>query len=799
MPSLRDLEEKPCKGDTLLTVGEAEGATYGSRDNCYILFVFHALIMLLFSTGVFAQQNVLDFSLLDFQDFKSVTLSAPNETANKLTDKDMTTFYEWPDFAGEWTITVETNAPVIVKGYSLVSADDESADPKVFKLEYSDDGTTWTRIGTTVYSHAFEGRLSQSLFAQNGNAQAHTRHRLVISSVNGGTKLKIAEFQLFGLPAPLPADLAQAENVSVSGDISASNLLSNDLNAVFRKNNSRTAEVIYTFDHPVSMADYSLVTTTAANAANQIRSWEVSGSNDGATWKTLDVRANKKALPLTNNFQLYRIGNEAEKIDWSACADYMQAKMIDLFWRQRGAGYYLVHANNLEAGTKDLGFNYWWMAHTLDVFTDAFARTGNSDYKLKMRQIYNGMKSGQGSLKNGFFDDMEWMALACIRAHEVEPAGMVNWKNEAIQLWNWIKLGWNTDYHGGGIQWVDTQPDSKNACSNAPAIIIAARLYSLTGEQEYLDWALRIFNWMNSGLIFEDTGLVKDSYTNDEFGWTFTYNQGTWIGACLELYKITGEQQYFDIAMRTADYILDAKNKYSPYGILYNDEGGGDGGLFKGILMRYLSQWILSGELDAEREERFINYFISNGKSLWQSALDFNTGIAGNTWFERSPRVSAESAAKGYESSIHLSATMLFELLDELERKGFITPQGLAKGMEQNVNQTYRHYRLNVTANNGGTAVEAARWQLFERIDGSGIVETQAGNNPVIILSQQGSLLLRNTGNRKLQYAVFNRQGIKVSTGDLIHSKDIKLNRGVYIVTIIDGTTVHSNAKSIIF
>jgi hypothetical protein len=41
MLSLQDLEAKPCKGDTLLTVGEAEGATYG-RDNCYILFVFHA-------------------------------------------------------------------------------------------------------------------------------------------------------------------------------------------------------------------------------------------------------------------------------------------------------------------------------------------------------------------------------------------------------------------------------------------------------------------------------------------------------------------------------------------------------------------------------------------------------------------------------------------------------------------------------------------------------------------------------------------------------------------------------------
>ncbi|MDR1683753.1 MAG: T9SS type A sorting domain-containing protein [Candidatus Symbiothrix sp.] len=749
--------------------------------------------LLAMATALKAQQSILDYSLPDSPDVVSFAASPANETAANLTDRNVLTFYQVENFAGEVAITIETAQPVVVKGYTLVSADDESADPKAFKLEYSDNGTIWTRIGTSIYSHAFEGRFSQSLFAHNSNAQAHTRHRIVISAVNGGTKLKIAECQIFGLPASLPIDLTQTKNVSASA--AAANLLSNSLNSVFQENDSRTAEIIYSFDQPVSITGYSLITTTAADAANQIRSWEVAGSNDGATWKTLDVRTNKNVLSLTNNFQRYRIGNEAEKTNWSACADYMQAKMIDLFWRQRGSGYYLVHANNLEAGSKDLGFNYWWMAHTLDVFIDAYARTGNSDYKIKMRQIYNGMKYGQSNLKNGFFDDMEWMALACIRANEVEPAGLVNWKNEAIQLWNWIKLGWN-DYHGGGIQWVDVQPDSKNACSNAPAIIVAARLYQLTGEQDYLDWALRIFDWMNAALILEN-GLVKDSYTNDT--WIFTYNQGTWIGACLELYKITNGQQYFDAAMRTADYILNDPTKFSPYGILYNDEGGGDGGLFKGILMRYLSQWILSGKLDPEREERFINYFISNGKSLWQSALDFSAGIAGNAWFERTPRVSAESTAKGYESSIHLSATMLFELLDELERNGFITERGLAEGMESNVDQAYKHYRLNVTANNGGSAVEAARWQLFEHIGGSGIAKMQVENNPVIIISQQGNLLLRNTSDRKLQYNIFNMQGRKVSTGELIQTKEIKLNQGIYIVSVVDENHVYSQKTSIIF
>jgi hypothetical protein len=41
--SLRDLWAKPCKGDTLLTVGEAEGVTCGSN-NCYILFISNLLI-----------------------------------------------------------------------------------------------------------------------------------------------------------------------------------------------------------------------------------------------------------------------------------------------------------------------------------------------------------------------------------------------------------------------------------------------------------------------------------------------------------------------------------------------------------------------------------------------------------------------------------------------------------------------------------------------------------------------------------------------------------------------------------
>ena len=759
------------------------------------------IFTLVFSVAsLMAQQNVLDYSLLDYTEFKSLSFSTPSDTEEYLTDKDIASIYEVKNFSGELIIGFETNKPVLVRGYSFVSSDDETADPRDFKLEYSDNGTTWTRIGTSVFGHRFQGRHNASIITLNNNSSS-SKYRIVISAINGGADLKIAELQIFGYPAALDTDLTKTEAVSISGSHNGSgsntisNLLSDDLNQIFRQDNQRSCQLEYTFENPVKVEAYSLISTAAHNAGNMPRSWQLSASNDGENWSVLDVRTNKYVAPITNNMQVYRLADSSEKMDWAACADYLQEKMTSMFRRQYGSNFYLNHSYHPNSGSVNTGFNYWWMAHAIDTYIDAYARTGDEDYKTKMRAIYNVMRArGGNSLKNGFFDDMEWMALACIRANEVEPENPI-WKDAAIQLWDWTKLGWN-DIHGGGIQWVDVQLDSKNACSNAPAIIMVARLYNLTGEQDYLDWAHRIFDWMNESLILSN-GMVKDSYTNDD--WVFTYNQGTWIGACLEMYKITNDRKYYDIAMRTADYILDDYDVFSPYGVLYNNEGGGDGGLFKGILMRYLSQWILSGKLDEQRQERFINYFISNGKSVWQSALDYSTGIVGNTWFERrSPIAVTDDRGSGYDSSIHLSAVMLFELLDELERNGFITEQGLAVGVVENTQQEYKHYRLDIAANNGGNAIELARWQLFSSLEGTNIKGIQNIAIPVKIYSQNKQLVMQNESSDVFTFDVFDLQGKTIQTGELISSKEIQLKEGVYIVNVRNATSNESQ-KVVIF
>jgi predicted alpha-1,6-mannanase (GH76 family) len=761
--------------------------------------------------GATAQQNILDYSLLDHYTVKHISASSANASLKNLTDKDINTCFEIKNFSGEPWIQVESDVSLLVKGYSLISSEDAVCDPKNFRLEGSNDGVTWTRIGNTALGKTFSGRRQVLTIAHNTNNTAYTSFRLVFLQINGGTDLKVAEFQLFGYPSVWEDDLTDEGNVAVTGQFPGSgsdvlaNLLTNNVGQIFKQNNQKTAWIQYELPQATAIGAYSLIATANNSIENGLRSWKLVASNDAQQWDVLDVRSNKSVFELSNNRQVYPIAATTKHYDWAAYADYSQSTLIDLFWKKYGSGNYLIHSTHANPDSINTGFNYWWMAHALDVFVDGYARTQNEDYRSKMKLIRSAMLSwGGNSLKNGFFDDMEWMGLACLRAHQVY-SNYPNWKSDAINLWNWIKLGWN-DNHGGGIQWVDAQPASKNACSNAPAIILAARLYNETGEQDYLDWAKRIFDWMNDNLIFEDNGLVKDAFGNDQLGWTLTYNQGIWIGACLELYAITNEQKYYDIAMRTADYVVNDHEKFSPYGILYNNEGGGDGGLFKGIFMRYLSQWILSGKLDKTRENQFVSYFIENGKSLWETALSFPSGgsptcLFGNTWYKRRNDIlPTDSRSAGYDASIHLSAVMMFELLDELDRNGFLPANNVHPSAVENKDKAYKYFRLEVEANQGGNNLELARWQLFT----TSLLSNQTPvitewTLPVKIRTCDRTLFLTKTGHTTIDYSVWNIQGQRLASGLLNETQEIALSQGIYIVRLSDGAKQAFTHKFIIY
>ena len=105
-------------------------------------------------------------------------------------------------------------------------------------------------------------------------------------------------------------------------------------------------------------------------------------------------------------------------------------------------------------------------------------------------------------------------------------------------MWNVIMTGWNY-YAGGVFALTHDQLWSKNACSNGPAALIAARLYRINGNQEDLDWAVNIYKWERENLFNPATGAIYDN-VNGETGelstLSLSYNQGTFLGAAYELY-----------------------------------------------------------------------------------------------------------------------------------------------------------------------------------------------------------------------------------------------------------------------
>jgi len=339
--------------------------------------------------------------------------------------------------------------------------------------------------------------------------------------------------------------------------------------------------------------------------------------------------------------------------DWAKGADSAQKALNTQFWSVDEKYY-----NQNNDGNK--GFNYWWNAHALDVLVDGYNRTKDPSYTAKMDALLDGMYKKNGNKwTNNFYDDMEWMALASLRAYDATKD--TKYKDLTDLLWTAIKGGWTT-VNGGGIMWEKNSPSSKNACSNGPAIILACRLYKLNGNAGDLDWAKKIYNWQRASLVEAARGVVWDGYGNSNETAIYTYNQGTWLGGALELYTITKDNQCIKDAIRNANYVMNDLQKFSPNGVL-KGENTGDGGLFKGIFIRYFTQLVLLGDLDTYTKSLYLKYLKNNGESLLGKATRLPEYVFSPDWS------SSPTSAK-LDCSVELSAIMLLEAIDQLKRLG---------------------------------------------------------------------------------------------------------------------------------
>ncbi|MET3140843.1 UNVERIFIED_ORG: putative alpha-1,6-mannanase (GH76 family) [Arthrobacter sp. UYEF10] len=263
-------------------------------------------------------------------------------------------------------------------------------------------------------------------------------------------------------------------------------------------------------------------------------------------------------------------------------------------------------------------WHYWWQAHYVDCLVDAGRRElGNgatpaarfngphhpSAGKLASRLVTGIRLRNAFTFVNNYFDDMAWLALATRRLQGLAEETRKPGRRRNARVHKTLTLQFDsasTDDLGGGTFW-----SKKRDFKNTPATAPVALYYARTGQQAK---AQRLVDWLNAVLFDKAQGLYIDGARLNAAGEVmventiYTYNQGPVLGALLELGG--------DANLARAAVLVDAvaQELTIPGRFVVRGEGGGDGGLFTGILVRYLAL--------AARDERLPERIRATARSL---------------------------------------------------------------------------------------------------------------------------------------------------------------------------------------
>ena len=255
-------------------------------------------------------------------------------------------------------------------------------------------------------------------------------------------------------------------------------------------------------------------------------------------------------------------------------------------------------------------WHYWWQAHLLDNLVDAQVRDPQPERETKIRrQIRSQRLRNNGSWINNYYDDMAWLALALERAGRLagveKPGALKKLCEQFINAW--------VPEDGGGIPW-RKQDQFFNAPANGPAAIFLARY------DDRLRRAQQMSDWIDETLIDPETHLVFDGIKAGSLVRAqYTYCQGVVLGLETELAARTEDA---DHANRVHRLVAAVRDNMAPDGVI-KGAGGGDGGLFNGILARYLALVVSTlpqrSPEDAEARDTARTLVLKSAKSAWDN------------------------------------------------------------------------------------------------------------------------------------------------------------------------------------
>ena len=225
----------------------------------------------------------------------------------------------------------------------------------------------------------------------------------------------------------------------------------------------------------------------------------------------------------------------------------------------------------------------------------------------------------QAGKSDRFYDDNVGIAIDYLEAYRL--TGEDEYLERSKLLWEFIISGWD-DNAGGGIYWNEQRRLSKNTCSNAPAAVLAFKLYETTGEYEFFEWGLEIYVWTKKTLQDRSDYLYFDNIDleGNIDRRKYAYNSGQMMQAAALLYNITGEKSF-----------LEESEKIGVSAIFYftEDFETTDGRRFR--LFKNTDNWSIAVMMrgytelyNIDKNPEFLQIFKENLDHVWENVRDEN-------------------------------------------------------------------------------------------------------------------------------------------------------------------------------
>ncbi|QDS74119.1 hypothetical protein FKW77_009861 [Venturia effusa] len=201
---------------------------------------------------------------------------------------------------------------------------------------------------------------------------------------------------------------------------------------------------------------------------------------------------------------------------------------------------------------------YWWEAGAFfNALIDYWYYTGDTTYNTittagiqhQVGADVNFMPANQSkSLGN---DDQGFWGMTAMTAAEYNfpnpDSSLPQWLALAQAVFNTQVPRWDDTTCGGGLRWqiftFNSGYDYKNSISNGAFFNLAARLGRYTGNQTYLDWAEKSWDWISTvGLmdgyrIYDGSDDTLNCTQVDHIQWT--YNAGIYLYGAAMMWNVS--------------------------------------------------------------------------------------------------------------------------------------------------------------------------------------------------------------------------------------------------------------------